>query len=414
MTLTRSKPRATDQEVTLILPRLHAAQQEIKRGAARFNVLNCGRRFGKDILLIDVAVQTLLAGYPVGWFNPSYKMLTEVWRTLKNLLQPITTRLDSQEHRIEIVTGGVLDMWSLDAYDSARGRKYKRVIINEAAMSPHLRDAWENVIRPMLTDYQGDAYFGSTPKGRNYFATLLQRGYDPAQPEWRAFHYPTSANPYLDKREIEAARNDLPSDVYEQEYEARILENQGSVFRNIAANLTAPHNSPPDDHKDHTIVTGIDWAQKQDYTVISVGCVDCKRELVLDRFNKIGWGIQRDRLTAIWDAWGVQWGYAEANSIGGPNIEALNDAGYDVVGFDTTSTSKGPLIKSLALSLERVEVAFLDDAVGKAELEAYEVSVSAQTGHASYSAPDGMHDDTVIARALMRKAILEGNHTGVY
>src|SRR5688500_3801285 len=129
--------------LTLTLPRLHEAQQQIKREAVRFNVLDCGRRFGKDVLLIDRLVEPALHGHPVGWFSPTYPMLTEVWRTLRHTLYPVIQRTDSQQHRLELVTGGVVDMWSLDAFNSARGRKYKRVILNEAAMVGPLQEAWE-------------------------------------------------------------------------------------------------------------------------------------------------------------------------------------------------------------------------------------------------------------------------------
>lgn len=393
------------------MPRLHRAQQQAKNERARFTVLDCGRRWGKDVLLMDRIIEPALHGYPTAWFNPSYPMLTEAWRTLSDRLQPLIKRADNQEHRLELITGAAIDLWSLESLNTARGRKYKRVIINEAAVSPNLQEAWENVIRPALADYQGDAYFASTPKGRNYFYTLYQRGQDPNHPEWRSHKYPTASNPFIAPEEIEAARTDLPSDVFAQEYLAEFLENQGSVFRNIAANMTAPLDAAPDQHTGHTLVAGVDWAQKQDFTVISVGCVDCQCEVALDRFNRIGWAIQRDRLTTLWDYWGIGWGYAEHNSIGGPNIEALQADGYSVIGFDTTSTTKAPLIKSLALSLERQEVAFLPDPVATAELEAYEVKINVQTGRGSYSAPEGMHDDTVIARALMRKALLEGSPT---
>ena len=42
------------------------------------------------------------------------------------------------------------------------------------------------------------------------------------------------------------------------------------------------------------------------------------------------------------------------------------------------------------------------------ELEAYERKVSATTGRSAYSAPEGLHDDTVMARALANQARLTG------
>ena len=71
-----------------------------------------------------------------------------------------------------------------------------------------------------------------------------------------------------------------------------------------------------------------------------------------------------------------------------------------VNGFVFTATSKPPLIESLALALERTECQWLDVPVATGELEAYERRVSATTGRSSYSAPEGLHDDTVMARAL--------------
>lgn len=100
----------------------------------------------------------------------------------------------------------------------------------------------------------------------------------------------------------------------------------------------------------------------------------------------------------------VGWGLAESNAMGEPNIEALQQGGLSVEGFATTATTKPPLIENLVLVLEREEMQFLDDRIARSEMEAYEVKISA-TGRPQYNAPAGVHDDTVIARALMARAI---------
>ena len=76
----------------------------------------------------------------------------------------------------------------------------------------------------------------------------------------------------------------------------------------------------------------------------------------------------------------------------------------NVVKFLFTGQSKPPLIESLGLALEKAEWQFQPDPIWTGELEAYERKVNAITGRSQYSAPDGMHDDTVIARALMLRA----------
>jgi hypothetical protein len=55
----------------------------------------------------------------------------------------------------------------------------------------------------------------------------------------------------------------------------------------------------------------------------------------------------------------------------------------------------------MALAFERAEWQWLNEPVATAELEGYERKVSAITERSQYSAPQGLHDDTVVARALM-------------
>jgi hypothetical protein len=341
-----------------------------------------------------------LAGFPAAWFSPTYKMLTEVWREMRRALLPYTARVSAQEHRIELTTGGLVDMWSLDNPDAARGRKYKRGAIDEAAMIAGLQDAVQQVIRPTLTDYIGDLWLLTTPRGANYVKTLYDHGQDPLKPEFASWRMPTVANPFIDPAEVESARQELPELTFRQEYLAEFIQNAGAVFRNIAANMTAPPTTP-EDHTGHRVVAGVDWAQKHDFTCISVFCATCKQELELDRFNQISWDFQRGRLQAMCEKWGVTDILAEENSIGGPNILELQKVPLPVRSFLTSPASKPPLIQSLALALEKVEYAWLNLPVATGELEAYESKVSANTGRISYGAPEGSHDDTVIARALV-------------
>jgi hypothetical protein len=369
----------------------------------RFNVVACGRRFGKTTLGINLAIEPALRGLPVGWFSPSYKSLIEVWRDAQRVLAPVTLGKSVQDKRIDLITGGVVEFWSLDNPDVARGRKYARVNLDEAAMVKGLKERWQAAIRPTLTDYKGDAYFLSTPKGIDFFYECFTRGQDPAYPEWASWHMPTTANPYIDPREVEAARTELPEMVFLQEYEAQFLQDEGAVFRNIAACL---HSAPthPGEHRGHRTVMGIDWGQKADFTCISVFCVTCAREVEIDRFNKIEWAFQRKRAKETYDKWSVADGLVELNSIGSPNFEALWPECPNLRGFDTTASSKAPLIQSLALALERTEAQWLKDEVAKLELMAYESKKSAITGRITYGAPEGQHDDTVIGRALAWRA----------
>lgn len=211
------------------LPRYHAAQRSIVGRARRFNVVCAGRRTGKTKMGVRLLIEPALQGYPVAWFAPSYKLLEEVWREVAQATAEITQASDKTAKRRELVTGGVIEFWTLDGEDAARGRKYKRVIVDEAAVARTLEEQWQQAIRPTLTDMMGDAWFLSTPKGQNFFYQLAQRA--STDPTWMFAQFPTSANPYIEPSEIAAARAELPELVFRQEYLAEFVTQEGTLLR---------------------------------------------------------------------------------------------------------------------------------------------------------------------------------------
>ncbi len=387
------------------LPGLYPKQKEIKAASRRFNVLDIGRRAGKTYLGINLAAECALEGNPVGWFAPTYKYVLEVWQDLTRIMRPVASKINATERRIELHNGGVIEVWTLEKEDAGRSRKYKKVIVDEAAIAPNLKTAWEQAIMPTLTDLRGDAWFLSTPKGLNYFYDLFKRGQDETQPDWISWQLPSTVNPFLPPEEIELQRLQLPQAVFLQEYLAEFLQNEGAVFRNIDACLFSEVGKVYE-HAGHLLVAGVDWARVHDFTAISVFCCECRREVYLDRFNQIGWEFQRARIKSIFELWKPKYVVLESNSIGSPNLEALRKiVPLDVTlsGFEMTSKSKQPLIQALALAFEKTEAQWLPDPVARHELISYEAKIT-ESGFTKYSAPEGGWDDTVIARALVWRA----------
>ena len=399
-------PAAFDWRQSVKLPPLYDEQERIKEEALRFNILNIGRRAGKTYLGVHLALEVALDGHPVGWFSPKYKYVLEAWRDLLRPVSGVTTKVNATERRIELKGGGSIEVWTLEDQDAGRSRKYKRAIIDEAAMAANLKTSWEESIRPTLTDLIGDAWFLSTPKGLNYFHDLFKRGQDSeSYPTWKSWQLPSSVNPFLPPAEIEAARKELPVMVFSQEYLAEFIQNEGAVFRNIDNCTKAPLTAAAR-HKGHNVVAGIDWGRVHDFTALSVICVDCEHEVFLDRFNQVGWDFQRERLLNSMIEWHVGDVYVESNSIGAPNLEALwliAPRSIRLTRFETTQKSKPKLIQSLALALEKETVQWLPDPVARHELLAYEATLT-EMGNTRYGAPEGGFDDTVIARCLAWKA----------
>lgn len=191
---------------TIRLMKLHPGQREIVNNRARFNVLNCGRRFGKTSLAERLIFDVAIKNYPVGFWSPTYKDLYEVWQSCKHRFADVIEKKDEQVKQILFKGGGKIDFWSLDDPDSGRGRKYKRVIIDEAEKAKKFNEAWQGTILPTLLDYKGDAWILSTPKfGQTYFKDLFKLGKE-GRDDWRAFNLSTYSNPYIDHTEIENLR----------------------------------------------------------------------------------------------------------------------------------------------------------------------------------------------------------------
>jgi hypothetical protein len=59
--------------IELHLPQPHPAQLQVIQQAKRFNVVCCGRRWGKTVLGMDRLIHPALQGKPVAWFAPNYR-----------------------------------------------------------------------------------------------------------------------------------------------------------------------------------------------------------------------------------------------------------------------------------------------------------------------------------------------------
>lgn len=210
------------REITIRLPKPHVNQRRILDGAKRFNHIKCGRRFGKTYLISKLTVPAL-KGKKVGIWFPTYKDLSNVWEDQKYRFKDVITRKDESLKQIHMIGGGRVDFWSMEDPGSGRGFDYDRAIMDEFAKARKNREAWQQTIRPTLTDRKGDAWFFSTPKGRTNYFFRLQVDHQ-ADPNWAFWKFTSYDNPYLDPTEIEAAKHQLDTLTFGQEYLAEDVD----------------------------------------------------------------------------------------------------------------------------------------------------------------------------------------------
>lgn len=331
------------------------------------------------------------------WIVPGYKNGRPLWRwmraTFAGLAQAGKVEISKADQVITTHRGGFFSIYSEDNIDSARGEWFHVIVNDEAAK--FREESRYDVIEPLVADSDGDIIDISTPRGRNWFWREAIR----ADGEQQAFfHAPTSDNPSpAIRKAAQTAKEKLPERSYRQEWLAEFVDDGGSVYRYVREAATAqPHLHRQDNAM---YVGGIDWALSHDFTVFSIVDAATKSLVYVDRFNGVDYSMQRERIIATCQRFGVPVIYAESNAMGKPNNDELRKAGLPVWDFVTTNATKAEIVETLASSFERRDIRILDDPQLIAELESFE-SDRTPSGMTKYNAPDGMHDDMAMSLAI--------------
>jgi hypothetical protein len=349
-----------------------------------------------------------------------------------------------------------------------RGHSADRVIVDEAAFVRD--EVIEEVIGPMLADRNGQLVMISTPFGKNHFYRAFVQGQaDMANGKWsmahsdkppeksainhqpsainhseprvRSFRFPSWKNPHISREYIEYQRAVLADRQFRAEYEAEFIDDQSSVFpwsdiqaamsadlgfRNADCGLTRTEGG--------IRVAGIDWARYTDYTAVVVAemvdgewrmadgdvspeksAVDHQpstishprcRVIALDRFNRMDWHTQVERVCDFLAKHGVIAVAADQTSVGDPVLEILQNSLWGgretdiaIEGVVFTNQIKRELVDNLAVRLAHREVAIPWDEQLIRELQHYEYELT-ESGNVRTGARRGYHDDCVMALAL--------------
>lgn len=374
----------------------HPGQREVHEHQARFKVLAAGRRWGKTRLGVNECLDVAARGGRAWWISPSYKMSEVGWRPLQRIGNKVGADVRIVDRKVEMPSGGWVQIRSADKPQSLRGEGLDFVVLDECAFMGQA--AWSEALRPALADRKGGALFISTPKGRDWFWRLWQRGQsrNNGNGEWQSWVFPTEANPFIDGTEIEAARDNLPDRIFRQEFLAEFIDDAGGVFRGVMAAACATRLPPIEDHE---YVFGVDWGKHNDFTVIAVLDAETSAMVAMERFRQIDYQLQVGRLKALYDRYAPSQIVAERNAMGEPLVEQLQREGLPVEGFTTTNASKAQAIDGLALAIEKQELEILNDPDLVGELQGFEAH-RLPSGTLRYQAPEGMHDDCVMALAL--------------
>lgn len=369
----------------IVLPEPHKGQQAVLNSTARFIVLMCGRRWGKSLISQLLSVLGGLDREEIAYITPTYQLGKYFFEEILLLLPDEVYKSNKADLTISFITGGYVQFFTGENLNALRGRKFHKVIVDEGAFIPGLMAAWNNIIRPTLTDYKGRAYFLSTPKGKNDFYALSLKGLNKEQ-SWETFKFTTYDNPHIAKSEIDDARRELPELVFNQEYLADPAENADNPFGGPhIKRCIAPLSTKA------AVCFGIDLAKSTDWTVI-IGLDAAGDVCHFERFQR-DWRSTKQTIRALPNLPK----FVDSTGVGDPIVEDLQNEGLDIEGVKFTSSSKQQLMLGLASSIQTTRIGFPEGPITQ-ELEIFEYQYTASG--VKYSAPVGFHDDCVMALAL--------------
>lgn len=297
---------------------------------------------------------------------------------------------------IQLMTGPTLAFKSADNPDSLYGEDVYGVVGDEA--SRWKAEAWP-AIRSTLTATRGPGVFIGNVKGKkNWFyewCRRAERGLDPNAAFSRITWRDAVEAGVLDLEEIEDARRNLPSMIFQELYEAVASDDSGNPFGEdhiYACVEPGLSNLPP-------VAFGVDLAKSRDWLVV-IGLDERGRVCVFQRWQGVPW---RESIRRIHETVGEDTPtLIDSTGVGDPVLEELQVEHGNITGFHFGNLSKQRLMEGLAVSIQSHEIGYPDGPI-KNELLGFEF-VQIPTG-IRYQAAEGYSDDCVCALALAREQL---------
>lgn len=294
-------------------------------------------------------------------------------------------------------------------------------VFDEAAKCPYEAVA---SAQTTVTMTRGPQLYASTPYGKNWFYRecmeakdhmewSVKRGETPSRIFIRAR---TIDNPFVDPQAVLEAKRALPDRLFRQYYLAEFVDD-GSVFIGFRDVLVGPEINVmgstqywvDDAAAALDVFIGVDWAKKEDYTVITaLSLVNGKPRLVgFLRFQGVGYvDALKELYKFIKKFKNVVIIKHDRTGVGEAIDDMLSQLTVPFEGVVFTNASKAAMVNQLIMSIETRDIQLVNWPEMVRELESYTVETN-DLGTARYSAPRGMHDDIVSSLMLAHAAAQE-------
>lgn len=386
-------------------------QKAILDSPARYTVTEASTKAGKTashiIWLFEQALIKGKEGDNFWWVAPVFSQAEIAFNRLKTQIEtnfPNFFKVNISKLKLTLPNGSHIWFKSADNPDSLYGDDVQAVVFDEFTRAKEA--AWI-AIRSVVTKTKGKIKFiGNCVGLKSWHGKLItkakiytkeNKGKNIENPEYEYFKitaYDAVNAGVLSLEEVEQAKRDLPEHEFKALYLVEPPDDGGNPFglSHIAACLVPSISQKP------VVCYGIDLAKSKDYTVVI--------------------GLDEDGHLAYFKRWRSSWKKTvrilqglenlpmliDSTGVGDPIVEQVQDEMDFAEGFLFTSKSKQQLMEGLAVAIQQKTVTF-PEGILKYELDSFEYEYT-RTG-VRYSAPEGLHDDTVCALALANRKFEE-------
>lgn len=386
---------------------LTTKQETIIRSPKRFKVLNFGRRSGKTTAF---AYEALITSLTINGANTTYYAQTFgdardiAWDIFLNVFGNAVIKKNETLLEITLLNkhGGYsyvnLKGWE-SVYQSGKGRGTENhlVLCDEIDFCPQFVEYFDEVLAPTLLTTRGRALFASTPNGYSHLFRLKQRAEEHPE-DWIYLHATSYDNPANSPEEIERIKSEISDEKFRREYLAEFIKLEGSgVFKDFSKCFKGTLQPPV---SGRVYACGIDLARVQDRTVIIIADTHTNNVVYYEVMEKTPWSVQRRRIIDRIREYNNAQTVIDATGVGDAFVDTLYETGLPIEAFKISGASKRGLIEKLQMFLENGYITIPPWELLEQELNAFEYGVTG-SGNVTYSSPEGMHDDTVLALALL-------------
>lgn len=385
-------------------PMMYAKQQAALFAPKRFMCIEASTKAGKTtgalFWLTEKAVLLPGPGRVFWWVAPSARQARIAYNRFK-LYNAATNGtlwrgVDSRAE-IHLANGNLMQFLTAEDPDLLYGEDVWAFVLDEASRAR--REAWLSLYST-LTKTRGEGRLIGNVRGRkNFFYELARRGEggDPDFGYALLTGYDAVDGGVLPLEAVENAKRDLTEAQFNELFLGIPSDDGGNPFGQKAIDKA----KKPLTHKP-VVCWGVDLGKAMDWTVM-LGLDENADAAELERFQR-PWADTMRACRRMLKAPTVM----DATGVGDPIVEMLQrpdatdgPAIPNLRGFQITGASKQPLLERLAFRIQQGTTS-IPEGYPATEYEAFEYEVTRT--HTRYSAPEGQHDDVVLAHALALEA----------